>query len=138
MSTSRSRANSAPVRQWTGGAGVDVALDNVGPAVFRQSLLALRTYGRLVTLMGTPGDDEDEVAYNHNISIHNVMMLTPMWLGLEAERERQAAIVRRGVEWLREGRLTVHVGETWPLERAAEAHARLEAGRMVGKIVLTA
>jgi hypothetical protein len=36
-------------------------------------------YGRIVTLMGTPGDDAESTAYNQNLTLHNVMMLTPMW-----------------------------------------------------------
>jgi NADPH:quinone reductase-like Zn-dependent oxidoreductase len=36
-----------------------------------------------------------------------------------------------------EGKLRVHVSHTFPLERAAEAHALLETGQTLGKIVLT-
>lgn len=30
-----------------------------------------------------------------------------------------------------------HVGATFPLERAADAHRALEAGQVIGKVVLT-
>jgi NADPH:quinone reductase-like Zn-dependent oxidoreductase len=36
-----------------------------------------------------------------------------------------------------QGKLRVHVSHTFPLERAAEAHALLETGQTLGKIVLT-
>jgi NADPH:quinone reductase-like Zn-dependent oxidoreductase len=36
-----------------------------------------------------------------------------------------------------EGRLRVVVGETFPLERAAEAHEYLQSGKAQGKVVLT-
>ena len=36
-----------------------------------------------------------------------------------------------------EGRLKPHVEEIFPLERAAEAHERLEAGHVRGKLVLS-
>jgi NADPH2:quinone reductase len=67
----------AAARRWTNDEGVNVAFDNAGPEVFQQTLAAMTPYGRIVTLMGTPGDI-DEIAYNNNLSIHNVMMLTPM------------------------------------------------------------
>lgn len=127
----------AVAREWTDGAGINVAFDNAGPEIFRQTLSAMAPYGRIVTLMGTPGDLEDETAYNNNLSIHNVMMLTPMWLGLEAERRRQGNIVHRAMEWLGDGRIEIQVAATYPLEKAGAAHAHLEMGGMTGKIVLT-
>jgi NADPH:quinone reductase-like Zn-dependent oxidoreductase len=36
-----------------------------------------------------------------------------------------------------EGRLRPHIEETFPLERAADAHERIEAGHVRGKLVLT-
>jgi NADPH2:quinone reductase len=125
----------AATRDWTNDEGVNVAFDNAGPEVFQQTLAAMATYGRIVTLMGTPGD-VDETAYNNNLSIHNVMMLTPMWLGMEGERRRQGEIVRRAMDWLGSGRIKVNVNATYPLEQVAEAHRHLEQGGMTGKIVL--
>ena len=87
--------------------------------------------------MGTPGDLEDETAYNNNLSIHNVMMLTPMWFGLEAERRRQGEIVRHAMDWLAEDRIRPVVSETYPLEQVSAAHTQLEKGSMAGKVVLT-
>ena len=127
----------AAVRQWTDGKGVNVAFDNAGNDVFQLTLTAMAPYGRLVTLMGTPGDLEDETAYNNNLSIHNVMMLTPMWLGLEAERRRQGEIVRLAMNWLEQDRIRPNVVATYPLEEVAAAHTQLEKGSMAGKIVLT-
>jgi NADPH2:quinone reductase len=127
----------AAVRQWTNGKGVNVALDNAGAEVFQKTLTAMAPYGRIVTLMGTPGDLEDETAYNNNLSIHNVMMLTPMWFGLELERRRQGDCVRCAMNWLAEDRIRPNVVATYPLEEVAAAHTQLEKGSMAGKIVLT-
>ncbi|MDH5355855.1 MAG: zinc-binding dehydrogenase [Gammaproteobacteria bacterium] len=123
-------------RQWTRDKGVDVALDNIGPEGFQATLGTLAPYGRIVTLMGSPGD-VDETAYNANLSIHNVMMLTPMWLGLDDYRRNQGAITRRAMEWLGESRIKVEIAATYPLDQVADAHTRLEAGGNMGKIVLT-
>jgi NADPH2:quinone reductase len=122
---------------WSGEAGIDVALDNIGGDAIPRLLRAMAPYGRLVTLMGTPADDEEASAYNRNLTIHNVMMLTPMWLGLEKRLAQQAAIVREGIGLVAAGRLELHVAATFPLAEAPAAHRRLEAGGMTGKIVLT-
>jgi NADPH2:quinone reductase len=124
------------VREWTDGVGVNVALDNAGADVFQKTLVAMAPYGRIVTLMGTPDDTVHETAYNGNFTIHNVMMLTPMWQDLEIERRRQGEIVRQAMKWLEEDRIKVRIAATFPLEEVAEAHALLENGGMTGKIVL--
>lgn len=126
----------AAAKEWTQGRGLDAALDNVGPEVLQKTYEAMSPYGRIATLMGTPGDVEGEIAYNHNLSIHNVMMLTPMWLGLDAERRRQGEIVRTAMDWLQQGKLRVEAISVYPWREAAEAHRRLEAGGMTGKAVL--
>lgn len=124
-------------RDWTDGRGLDVALDNVGDEVMLRTLTAMSMYGRVATLMGTPGDTAALDAYNGNLDIHNIMMLTPMWRGLEQRQCVQAAMVALGMQWLSDGRLMVHVHDTWPLTDVAAAHSALEAGGTKGKLVLT-
>ena len=123
-------------RAWTDGRGLDVALDNVGAETLQKTFRAMTPYGRVATLMGTPGDDADTTAYNMNLTIHNVMMLTPMWLGLAERLRRQAELAREAVGWLAEKRLRVVIDRVFPLADAAEAHRYLESGKSVGKIVL--
>ena len=38
--------------------------------------------------------------------------------------------------WVRAGRLRVRIDSTFPLQRAAEAHARLESRASTGKVLL--
>jgi NADPH2:quinone reductase len=121
---------------WTGGRGLAVALDNVGAETLQRTFRAMAPYGRVVTLMGTPGDDADGSAYNKNLTLHNLMMLTPMWLGLRDRLRRQAEIVEEAMAYLAAGELTLHIDSTFPLAEAAAAHRRLEAGGMMGKVVL--
>lgn len=124
-------------QEWTDGLGINVGLDNAGIDVFQRTLSAMAPYGRLVTLMGMPGDLEDETAYNSNLSIHNVMMLTPMWYGLDKERRRQAEIIRCAMSWLENSRIKVNLAAIYPLEKVAEAHRQLEGGSMSGKVIMT-
>ena len=65
------------------------------------------------------------------------MMLTPMILGLRDRLAGQARIVEQALALLADKEITVRVSETFSLGRAAEAHATLEAGGAIGKIVLT-
>ena len=120
--------------QWSG--GVHVALDNAGAAVMQRTFRAMAPYGRLVTLMGTPGDDADLTAYNMNLSLMNVMMLTPMWKGLQGRLREQAEILRNVVQLVAEGKLKIHHGATYRLHEAAQAHSFLESGQAIGKVTL--
>lgn len=122
---------------WTEGRGLDVALDNVGPDIMLQTFKAMAPYGRVVTLIGSPGDTPETNAYNSNLTIHNVMMLTPMWLGLADRLRSQAAHVREGLRLVAEGKLRVVVDRVFPLAEAGMAHSYLESGQAVGKVVLS-
>jgi NADPH2:quinone reductase len=121
---------------WSGDRGAAVALDNVGAETLQRTYRAMAPYGRIVTLMGVPGDDADGTAYNRNLTLHNVMMLTPMWFGLKDRLRHQAEIVTEAMAFLATGELRIHVDRTFPLAEAAAAHRRLEAGGMIGKVVL--
>jgi NADPH:quinone reductase len=120
---------------WSG-SGINVALDNVGPQVMQRTFRAMAPYGRVVTLMGTPGDDADLNAYNLNLTIYNVMMLTPMWKRLEGRLKEQTAIVRNALDLVAQRKLKILHAATFPLAQAGKAHALLESGQAVGKITL--
>jgi len=126
----------AAASEWTDGRGVDVVLDNLGPEIFKRSIAAMSPYGRLVTLMGMPGDDADETAYLHNLTIHNVMMLTPMLLGLQSRLDAQAEIVRQGIELLARGDLGVEIDSRFAFADLVAAHRQLDLGTACGKIVI--
>jgi NADPH2:quinone reductase len=123
-------------RGWTHDRGIDVALDNLGPEIFKQTIAAMAPYGRLVTLMGTPGDDADETAYVNNLTIHNVMMLTPMILAMQQRLDHQAGIVAQGLQLLAQGKLQVCIDSRFDLDDICAAHQHLDAGSSCGKIVI--
>ena len=124
------------VRRWTDGEGVDVVLDTVGGPVCSQSLHALATYGRLVTILALPEDMDWKHARLHNLVVAQELMLTPMILGRGDFRRHQTGILAECAERLGDGRLQVRVAETYPLEQAATAHERMELGGVMGKLVL--
>jgi NADPH2:quinone reductase len=124
----------AAALDWSG--GLQVAFDNAGAEVLLKTYPAMAPYGRLVTLMGLPGDDADQTAYNQNLTVHNVMMLTPMWKGLTARLAEQAAILRQALALVASGQLTVRHSATFALEDVASAHEYLESGQATGKVTL--
>jgi NADPH2:quinone reductase len=126
----------AAVNEWTGGRGVDVALDTVGGEVFRRSIEAVAHYGDLVTLLDPGSDVAWREARNRNLRVGFEFMLIPMLRGLAEARRRQGEILDRCREWCEEGLLKIEVARTLPLEQAAEAHRLIEQGHTRGKIVL--
>lgn len=124
----------AAALNWSG--GVNVAFDNSGPETLQQTYRAMAAYGRIVTLMGLPGDDADLTAYNRNLTLHSVMMLTPMWKGLSARLVEQAAILRQALGLVAAGKLRVLHDRTFALTEVAAAHIFLESGKAIGKVTL--
>ena len=124
-------------REWTSAQGIDVALDNLGAEIFQKTITAMAPYGRLITLMGMPSDDAEETAYTRNLTIHNVMMLTPMLLGMESRMSNQAAIVQRGLQLVEQGKLRIVIDQAFALEDIEAAHQKLDGGKTTGKIVIS-
>lgn len=124
------------VMDWTEGQGVDIALDTVGPEVFRRTIPAMAHYGDLVTILD-PGPELDlKEARLRNLRLSLELMLTPMLRDLPRARLHQGEILRRCGDLIDRGDLRVHVSRTFALDEAAEAHRLLEQGHVTGKLVL--
>jgi NADPH2:quinone reductase len=125
------------VMDWSEGQGVDIALDTVGPEVFRKTIPAMAHYGDLVTILD-PGPDLDlKEARLRNLRIGLELMLTPMLRNLPRARTHQGDILRRCAKMIDRGDLQIHVSQTFPLARAQAAHTMIEAGHVMGKLALT-
>ena len=125
------------VKELTGGKGVDVVLDMVGGDYFLKDLDALRTGGRIVFIASQGGGDV-------NLPIWRVMQKRAVVTGSTLrprdadEKARLAAAVEATVwPWIESGKLKPLIDKTFPLTEAGKAHAHLEGGAHVGKIVLT-
>ncbi len=124
------------VLDWTGGHGVDVALDIMGGQLFVDTFRAMAHYGTLVTLLDPGSGVAWKEARNRNLRIGFELMLTPMLADLPAARAHQGEILDRCAALCDAGILNIEVSQTLPLARAAEAHRQLETGHMRGKLVL--
>lgn len=117
--------------------GVDVALDMVGAPYLVPTLRALRHGGRIVYIAGQGGGTL-EVPLAMLMQKQAVLTGSLLRVRSADEKARLAAEVERVVwPWVAAGQLRAVVDRTFPLARAAEAHAWLEEGRHIGKVVLT-
>lgn len=118
--------------------GVDVILDMVGGDYFAKGLDALKTGGRIVFIAAQGGG---EVA----LPIFRLMMKRAVVTGSTLrprdadEKARLAAAVEQTVwPWIAAGQLKPQIDKTFPLVEAGAAHAYLEGGAHVGKVMLIA
>ena len=142
------------VRRITGGEGIDVAFDALGPASFRKDYRLLRDGGRLVMY----GYSESESAARRNIPamartlLRMPLATMPWWKSLAMMNENKSVAGLNMLKWwdregldrviaplledLRAGRLDPVVAESFPFEQAANAHAFIAERRNIGKVVL--
>ncbi|GHF63395.1 NADPH:quinone reductase-like Zn-dependent oxidoreductase [Amycolatopsis bartoniae] len=104
---------------------VDVVLDTVGGDTAERSLGVLRPGGHLVTAVAD--EDTDLIAKFEAAGLR--------FSGIGVDPDPVA--LRGLVDLVEQGRLRVHVQETFPFERVADAHRLLDAGHLQGKLVLT-
>ncbi|KRB50503.1 MAG: NAD(P)H-quinone oxidoreductase [Pseudomonadota bacterium] len=118
--------------------GVDVILDMVGGDYFAKGLASIRTGGRIVYIASQAGAEV-------TLPIFALMMKRAVITGSTLrprdadEKARLTAAVEATVwPWIAAGKLTPQIDKTFPLAEAAAAHAYLEAGGHVGKVMLIA
>ena len=101
---------------------VDVAFDTVGGATTEPLLSTLRPGGVLVTIAGTPPEEE---ARERGVRTELLLMSNS-----SKQLTEIAGLVASGA-------VRVEISSTFPLEDVAKAHALSEAGHTRGKLVLT-
>jgi NADPH2:quinone reductase len=125
------------VLDWTDGSGVEVVLDLVGGETFFRSFGCTAFYGTVVAVLRPdPNLTDWTEARLRNLRVAWELMLSPMYYGLTDVQRHHRDILERCASMMEEGSLRVHVDQTFPLERAADAHRMLEEWHTTGKIVL--
>jgi NADPH:quinone reductase-like Zn-dependent oxidoreductase len=107
--------------------GVDVVVETVGEATWARSLGAVAAGGRIGVCGATSGP-------NPPAALHRFWwkQLTVYGTSMGSRDDFLGAY-----DLVRSGRARVHVDRVFPLADARAAHARLEAGEQLGKIVLS-
>ena len=152
----RTKDFAAEVMAITGGEGVDVIMDALGPSSFRKDYRILREGGRLICF----GLADAQSGEGRNIPgiLRGLAQMpfatTPWWKSLAIMNENKGVfglnmlawwdregslnrVVEPLAEGLASGELTPVVAETFPFDRAADAHRFIHERRNVGKVVLT-
>jgi NADPH2:quinone reductase len=123
------------VRALTGGAGVPVVYDSVGKATFDGSLDCLARRGMMVSFGNASGAPPplDPLVLSRKGSLY---LTRPTLFDYTATREELLASAAALFDVVRRGAVRITVGQTFPLEQAAEAHRALESRQTVGSTIL--
>ncbi len=123
----------AEVKAATNGRGVDVIIDCNGGPNFPKNFEVIAPLGRIFSIGVTGGGQPPPIPFGvlvgKSISVGG-MTLT------QVESPPGSDVDKMVVEAVVSGRWRVPLGETVPLERVAELHARLEARALMGRAVV--
>jgi NADPH2:quinone reductase len=122
------------VMRITEGRGIDLNLDAVGKPTFEKGLECAAPFGHII-LYGRAGGPPDKLdvfrLFQKAVKVSGFVLLTA---------SSQHNLMRQGVEscfhLMKEGKLKMLIGKTFPLEQAPEAHRFMESRQSVGKLVL--
>jgi len=143
------------VRRLTGGEGIDVAFDALGPSSFRKDYALLRPGGRLIMY----GASEVQTGESRSMPTalrtlaKSPFSSMPWWKGLGVMNENKGVFGLNMLSWwdaegsldrvieplipaLGDGALKPVVAASFSFDRAAEAHRFIADRRNVGKVVL--
>jgi len=104
------------------GRKLDAMADFVGGETLAQSLVAIRPYGRVASIVGLKGDLD--LLLDMNLTLHGILVRPD-----QRRLETLHALVARSA-------LRPIIDQVLPLEEAAQAHRRLETRHGEGKIIL--
>ncbi|MFY1692540.1 zinc-binding dehydrogenase [Plantactinospora sp. WMMB782] len=110
--------------------GLDVVFDGVGGALGRSAFDLLERGGRMVTFglaSGSWTEIPDEVAKERGAAVVRSLARSP---------EQLRELSRRALAEAAAGRLRPVIGQRFPLDRAADAHAAIQSRRTLGKTLL--
>jgi NADPH:quinone reductase-like Zn-dependent oxidoreductase len=117
---------SREVKRLTDRRGVEVVVEHVGDATWHESLASLAVGGRLVTCGATTGY-EGKIDLRYLFGRH--ISILGSYMGGKAELFSVLDLLARGL-------VKPVIDTIMPLQKAADAHARLEKREQFGKIVL--
>ena len=124
------------VKELTGGEGVDVVLDIVGGSYLQRNLAALRPEGRLAQIAVQEASKSRIDLFALMLKRLSIVGSTLRPQSVESKARIAAALEAQVWPLVESGLVRTVIDTRLPLEEAAAAHARMEAGRHIGKILL--
>jgi NADPH:quinone reductase len=125
------------VREITGGHGADVILDMVGADYIDRDIKCAAEDGRIVSIAFQKGG---QVTADLQRMMMKRLTLTGSTLRVRTNDVKAGfarALETYVVPLLAAGKVRIVMDSTFPLREAASAHARMDGGQHIGKIVLT-
>jgi NADPH2:quinone reductase len=123
------------LREANSGRGVDVVLEMVGGKTFDESLLALGTFGKLITFGMASRTAPTPI--HPGALMHGSKTIAGFWLAnCFGKKEMMHDVIAELFELVAAGKLRPIVGATYPLSKAADAHRAMLARETTGKIAL--
>ena len=130
----RKESVQAYVDRITNGLGFDVVFDIIGGENIDQSLAAVAHYGNVITIQAHTTHNLS-LLHSKSASLHVVFMLLPLLRNIQ--RERHGAILKRVATLVDEGKLKPFIDpQQFRFEEVGKAHAHLESGKTIGKVVI--
>jgi len=123
------------VRRLTDGEGVPVVYDGVGATTFDGSLASLRPRGILV-LYGAASGPVPPFEPTRLQSTGSTYLTRPTLVNYIATPEDLVWRASDVLGWVSSGDLNLHIGATYPLADARQAHEDLQGRRTTGKLLL--
>ena len=122
------------VREFTGGKGVDIALEMVGGAIFEKTLKCLAPFGRLVIFGRASGelsklDVSKLMRRNHTI----IGFFLPQIMSQPELYQRSFTEL---LNFVNSGELKLTIGGIYRLEEASQVHHLLQGRKTIGKLIL--
>lgn len=124
----------AEVLRITGGAGVPVVFDSVGKDTFDKSLGCLTRRGVMV-LFGNSSGMVDLVSPT-TLNRKSLYLTRPSSVDYTTTRQELTERADMVLNWVKDGKLKLHVSGRFPLKDAASAHRMLEGRQSIGKLLL--
>lgn len=128
------RALSARVAELTGGRGVDLVCDNVGGDI-RDLIRCLAWNGRFL-VVGFAAGEIPQLKLNHTVLRSISVVGVAYGASAIVDPPSNQALFARLFAWYEEGRLTPHIGATFPLAQGADAVRLLHDRAALGKVVI--
>jgi NADPH2:quinone reductase len=126
---------SKALKDANGGRGVNLILEMVGGKTFDQSLLALGTFGKLITFGMASRTAPTPV--HPGALMHGSKTVAGFWLAnCFGKKELFHDVIEELFTLISEGKLKPVIGATYPLSQAQAAHKSMLARESVGKIAL--
>lgn len=123
-------------KAFTGGRGVDVILDMVGGDYIARNVKAAARDGRIVNIAYQSGS---RMEFDFLPVMLKRLTITGSTLRIRSDEDKaEIAAALREYVWplFASGHLRPVVDSVFPLERAADAHRRMESSQHIGKIIL--